>query len=525
MSRLDLKIISFFKKASRRLKVNLFLNDFVIGLIITLIVSSIPSLMSLIVPIYKIKVIYISILLIGVFISFIYSIVRLPNKKKQALIIDSKGLDERLSTALESIGKEKGVYNFQKEDTVKFIEIFDVKKKIPIIIEKKKIMMVLFLIVISSVGMFIKTEAKALAKEIEITKKIEKETLNKIEEQKKVIEKIDEFKEDEKKKIIEVLENTEKEIKNAKSEKDIEKAIERLDKKLEKEAKDPNISKEKQEILKNIQKDINPKGEEERKEKANKDLNKLVDKFSENRFMENLSKQLADKNKEGIDKALKDIKSNISSLGDLEKSEISRSLKEASLNIDNEDLKEALRDISKDVKEGNISDESEKKTSEALKSLVDETEGTASKGDNKGGKNEQNGEGKEKGQGKNSGEGEGEGKIKGEGQSSGNGKGEGFNKGSKNGINKADTSTPLNKEEVFIPNRSEGNDENLTGNKNDNSSSETVDSNKGLAKRGESINYDEVIGNYTKEAYDSVNNLTIPEALKDIIKSYFEGLQ
>ncbi|MBB6631554.1 hypothetical protein [Clostridium algidicarnis] len=525
MSSLDLKIINFFKKASKRLKLNLFLNDFVIGLIITLIVSSIPSLMSLVVPIYKIKVIYISILLIGVCISFIYSMIRLPNKEKQALIIDSKGLDERLSTALESIGKEKRVYSLQKEDTARFIESFNIKEKIPIIIEKKKVIMVISLVVISSLGMFIKTEAKTLAKEIEITKKFEKETLNKIEEQKKVIQKIDKLSEDEKKKIIEVLEKTEKEITTAKTEKDIEKSLERLDKKLEKEAKDPSLSKEKQEILKNVQKDISPKGKEERKEKANKDLNKLADKFSEDKFMEDLSKQLADKNKEGIDKALKDIKSSVSSLGDLEKSQISRSLKEASLNIDDEDLKEALRDISKDVKEGNISDENEKKTSEALKSLVDETEGTASKGDNKGEKKEQSGEGKEKGQGEDVGEGQGEGKSNGEGQGSEKGKGEGFNKGSKNGINKTDTSTPLNKEEVFIPNRNEGNDENLTGNKNNNSSSQTVDSDKGIEKRGESINYDKVIGDYTKEAYDSVNNLTIPEALKDIIKSYFEGLQ
>lgn len=521
MSSLDLKIINFFKKASKRLKLNLFLNDFVIGFIITLIVSSIPSLMSLVVPIYKIKVIYISILLIGVCISFIYSMIRLPNKEKQALIIDSKGLDERLSTALESIGKEKRVYSLQKEDTAKFIESFNIKEKIPIIIEKKKVIMVISLVVISSLGMFIKTEAKTLAKEIEIAKKFEKETLNKIEEQKKVIQKIDKLSEDEKKKIIEVLEKTEKEITSAKTEKDIEKSLERLDKKLEKEAKDPSLSKEKQEILKNLQKDISPKGEEERKEKANKDLNKLADKLSENKFMEDLSKQLADKNKEGIDKALKDIKSSVLSLGDLEKSEISRSLKEASLNIDDEELKEALRDISKDVKEGNISDENEKKTSEALKSLVDETEGTASKGDNK----EQSGEGKEKGKGEDVGEGQGEGKSNGEGQGSEKGKGEGFNKGSKNGINKTDISTPLNKEEVFIPNRSEGNDENLTGKENNNSSSQTLDLDKGIGKRGESINYDKVIGDYTKEAYDSVNNLTIPEALKDIIKSYFEGLQ
>ncbi|SUY46721.1 membrane-associated protein [Clostridium putrefaciens] len=525
MNILDLKIINFFKKASRRLKLNLFLNDFVIGLIITLIVSSIPSIMSLIVPIYKIKIIYISVLLIGICISFIYSMVRLPNKEKQALIIDSKGLDERLSTALESIGKEKGVYSLQKEDTARFIESFNIKEKIPIIIEKKKVIMVISLVVISFLGMFIKTEAKTLAKEIETTKKFEKETLNKIEEQKKIIQKIDKLNEDEKKKIIEVLEKTEKEITTTKTEKDIEKALERLDKRLEKEAKDPNISKEKQDMLKSIQKDINPKGEEQRKDKANKDLNKLVDKFSENEFMEELSKQLAAKNKEGIDKALKDIENNVSSLEDLEKSQISRSLKEASLKIDNEDLKEALRDISKDVKEGNISDESKKKTSEALKSLVDETEGTASKIHNKGEKKEQSGEGKEKGQGKNSDEGQEEGKSNGEGQGSEKGKGEGVNKGSKNGINKTDISTPLNKEEVFIPNRSEGNDENLTGKENNNSSSQTLDLDKGIGKRGESINYDKVIGDYTKEAYDSVNNLTIPEALKDIIKSYFEGLQ
>ncbi|MBU5590381.1 hypothetical protein KQI89_01255 [Clostridium sp. MSJ-4] len=521
MSNLDLKIEKFFKKASRRLRANLFLNNMIKGLIMTLALSTILLLLSLFIPIYKGVFTGISILILGSFISLIYSILKLPNNKKQALMIDSIGLEERLSTALEGRGKEEGFYELQKRDTLEVIKSFDIRKKIPINIEKKKIALLLCLTVLFSIGLFVPTEAKTIAKEIENTKKYQKETLDKIEDQKKNIEKMKEFTEEEKKKLIEYLEQAKKEINNAKIEKDIDKALERLDKKLQKESKDPSLSKEKEELLKSIQKDINPKGEEERKERAKKDLEKLTDKLSKNKLTENLAKQLEEGNKDGIDKALKDIKSNMESLGDLEKSQISRELKETSLEIDNEDLKEALKNISKDIKEGNISDDSEKKTSDSLKALVDETEGTVSKDGNKTGNNESQSQGENKGQG----EGGDQSQGKGEGQGKGNGSGEGRNQGSKNGINKPGSDTTERKEEVFIPQRNTGNDENLTGNKNNSSSSQIIDSKEGSAERGESINYDEVIGDYRKEAYDSINNSIIPEALKDIIKSYFEGLQ
>ncbi len=79
-------------------------------------------------------------------------------------------------------------------------------------------------------------------------------------------------------------------------------------------------------------------------------------------------------------------------------------------------------------------------------------------------------------------------------------------------------------EEVFIPGRKVGNDENLTGDKNQNGNSQTVESENGFNLDGSKVNYEKVIGDYTNSALEGTNNSNLPESLKDIIKNYFEGL-
>ena len=68
----------------------------------------------------------------------VYGIIKGPNKKKVALILDSKGLDERLSTALEFIEEEDAISLAQREDTVNHIRKFNLKK-IRIKIDKREL--------------------------------------------------------------------------------------------------------------------------------------------------------------------------------------------------------------------------------------------------------------------------------------------------------------------------------------------------------------------------------------------------
>ena len=65
---------------------------------------------------------------------------------------------------------------------------------------------------------------------------------------------------------------------------------------------------------------------------------------------------------------------------------------------------------------------------------------------------------------------------------------------------------------------------NLTGNKNDNASSKVVETEKGLNFSGEKKDYNEVIGDYSKEELEGMEGSSIPENMKNIVKDYFDGL-
>ena len=83
---------------------------------------------ALIVPIYqeiRIACTVTGITCIGVFIFYIF---RLPKKAQLAMMLDKKGLEERLITSLELEGKNDPVSYLQKKSTLKAIESFDVKQ-------------------------------------------------------------------------------------------------------------------------------------------------------------------------------------------------------------------------------------------------------------------------------------------------------------------------------------------------------------------------------------------------------------
>ncbi len=80
-----------------------------------------------------------------------------------------------------------------------------------------------------------------------------------------------------------------------------------------------------------------------------------------------------------------------------------------------------------------------------------------------------------------------------------------------------------NEEQITIPGRETGDDENLTGQSGEGDSYQTVGG-EGLTWSGEKVSYNEVVGEYTQEAYARIENNEVPKGMEDVVKSYFEGI-
>ena len=135
------------------------------------------------------------------------------------------------------------------------------------------------------------------------------------------------------------------------------------------------------------------------------------------------------------------------------------------------------------------------------------------------------GSGSGQGQGSGSGQGSGAGQGQGSGSGSGSGGGQGgtgWNTGSTTGHENDLENNPG--EQIYIPGRNEGSDNNLTGNKNEDGNSQQIETENGLNISGEKVDYDKVIGDYSNSALEGANNSNLPQSLKDLIKNYFEGL-
>ena len=105
----------------------------------------------------------------------------------------------------------------------------------------------------------------------------------------------------------------------------------------------------------------------------------------------------------------------------------------------------------------------------------------------------------------------------------GNGTGTGYNYGSSQGIEKADKSNHGTPEQITIPGRQVGSDENLTGAGEDG----TAFSQKGTQSegfRGEVVDYGTVLGEYSQAAYGQLGDGSIPAGMESVVKNYFDGL-
>ena len=525
MDSLDKAILIFLNKASKRIKANFLLNLSIVGLKLLLCLIFSLLLISLFITIPYIEEVCIGILVIGLIIILIYGFIKAPKKDKVALMVDSKGLDERLITSLELIGCEDNISIAQKKDTVERIESFDIKKSMKINVDKKQLLLSLVLIIMCILIMFVPSTARKEAQKVREFDKYQKSVIEKVEKEKKEIEKSEDLSDDEKEEVKKLLEDAVKELKESEKKSEINKTLERLEKKLE-DKKEKLSSEKSKEALEKSKKKLLDDFNKEKEADAKKDINKLVNELMKKKESKPLAEAMLRGDQEDINKELAEIQNKLGSMSSSQLSELSEALKNAALEMSDEELAEALKNASNSVLDKKLDGESlSKAVSKSVNNSNGENTGSSSQQSSGSGQNQSqnkgNGQGQGSGSGQGSSSGEGQGGSGGTG-GSGSGSGTGWNTGSTVGKENDLENSPG--EQIYIPGRNEGNDENLTGNKNDNGNSQQIESQSGLNIGGEKVDYDKVIGDYSNSALEGANNSNLPQSLKDLIKNYFEGL-
>lgn len=516
MNALDKEILDFIKKSGRRIKLNFLISKILMGLQASLVLILIIFIIALFIPFESCYRLSFEIVNLVVFISIILGIVKGPKKKEIALITDSKGLKERVITALEFIGDESEIAIAQKKDTLKNIKKYDFKRNLPITIKRKEIYRIIILVILCIIIILIPTNPKKEADKLREFINSKNEIINKIDKEEEKIEKETELTKEEKEELKKILKEAKKDLKEINKKEDTNKLMDRLDKKFE-EIKEKTDSEKKKELVDDLKKNLveNPKNEQTKE--ALKNFNEINKSLNKNKTGKELLETLKAGDKEALENKLKALNQSLPNLSDKEKSELSNALKEAAANLTDEELKELLEQSSDKVLDGEI-DPAE--LAEAFTSIKSKSNGSSNSSSSKAAA-KSNGNGSSSGAGNSTGSGRGNGSGSGNG-GGGNGAGVGWNTGSKNG--KENTSPPGIGEQVFIPGRQVGSDENLKGDKNNNGISQSIETQKGLNFNGEKKDYNSIVGDYSKEEIDSMNNSSLPEHLQDVVKDYFNDL-
>ena len=348
MNSLDRAILDFLNKASKRIKANFLLNLSIVGLKLLLCLIFSLLLISLFVPIPYVLEISLGILVIGLIIILIYGFVKAPKKDKVALIVDSKGLDERLITSLELINSDDNISMAQKKDTVEYIKGFDIKKNLKIHIDKKQMLLVLALVFMCILVMFVPSNARKEAQKIRDFDKYQKTVIEKVEKEKEEIKKSEDLSEEEKEELKKILEDAKKELNESEKKSEVNKTLERLEKKLE-DKKESLTSDKAKEALEKAKKDLLKDFNKEKEESAKKDVNKLVNELMKKQESKPLGEAILNGNQDAINKELAELQNKLSSMNSAELNALSESLKYAALEMSDEELAQALENAANSV--------------------------------------------------------------------------------------------------------------------------------------------------------------------------------
>ncbi|MHB1392873.1 MAG: hypothetical protein ACYCYE_07325 [Clostridia bacterium] len=532
MSSIDKELIRIVRKIRDRLHAASIMNDMTFGVTAALCLGIVVVIAARFIPIYNVYLNILKIVGAAAFAAFLYSAFRTPKDAYAALKVDSFGLKERTVTALELVGNQSTFAMLEKNDALKHLKNMDYKKKISLKPNKRYLLICMILTATLALSGFIPNPMAGRAEELHKIKAKISEQQKKAD---KLIEKVKDnpkLSEEQKKELEKKLTELKKELKAAKDEKEINKALGRAEKKLEyikdKYTPGEDLNKiadafSKSEMTKTLA-DMIKKGDEKALKNNIKKLAEELKKLTpeeKQKLAEEFSKLAQEiKNNPELSKAFSELAKKLASgeLGDIssELSELDQSISEL---MENESIRNAISELTKELSNANTSQNSGQQGQQGQ-----EVSGHQGQGNNPGGNGRQ-GQGNQPG-------------GNGQGGGQGSGTGSSTNMGNENqtpippgssGIGKKDGSVKKDGEyeKIFTPQTlgGEGETSNLSGSKGTGGTTDQVITDKSQTVRGSSVPYNQVVGQYRDKAMESMNTSDIPPGMKDMVKEYFTSLE
>lgn len=479
-------------KELRPLKIKIileiFINWIIIGLMISLGLSSIIIIISKFVFVDKILIKIFIAFAVGLVFGLTMAVIKRPNIKKVAVVGDGLGFKERFITAVEilnSKNQDKPISKLLIKDAVETAKNANFKELYKISISNKRYITLGLTILVMIVSGFMPSwKSEQIKKQAELFQNINniEELINKIKEP-ELKKELKELKKDLKKskdnsEMVEAIQKTQQQLKKIQN-KSVVKDLKDLGEKLSQNEATKSLG----ESLKNAStkdikqqtekiKDLITKMSKENLEVLSKQLDKIINELSEDNELKGLMKSLAESLNSSDYKKSTDTIDNISN-------------KLTQLSEENKEIRQTIDKINKDLNNSSKNMQSDKSQN-----------------------NQQQNNSQQSTQQTNSTQ-QGQGQSSNSSGSGGNGRGQGS----------------IPNENIYTRDLKNiaGTEIQLQGQKNNSGTLEEAE-HKGIGEAGEIVSYDKVYEQYKQDALKSLSEDNIPHGMKNLVEEYFSSL-
>lgn len=505
------EIKKILEPLKRKMNIEKFLCYFLLSETVALAVIFVILLVSKFVYIKKLEIICTAVAVVGFIISLILIYLKRTTVHEAAKVADRLCLKERLSTALEiaQLEVQNSMESLAIKDAIEKGRQAQPEKSYRVSLPQNTIkVMAVVIIAVFATG-FVKSpdrvdvgsllnsnikEIEQVKKEVNAEKIIEDEDLKELNKQVTVLT---------------------KSLKQASSKKE---AVQKMD--------------EAQQELKNLE-----------KTGVSKDLENISESLSTNEVAKKLGESVKNGDTQAMNSSLDELNSQIEQMSEEELQALLDAMKEAIENVDKEELKAALSAYAEQLAAGNFnpSSNSLQQLKETLETAINSSQNLKAKvadlnkliaqatqtvqnngsqstpqaevesGSQPASQGESSSQGNSSGEGQNgSGQGEGSGQGQGGSGEGGNGRGAGHEE----------------TEEVYTREQSEkaGYDTQVEGAENSGGDTE-ISNQQTTGTEGESVPYDQVVGEYKEEELKSIDESNVPYGMKELVADYFSALE
>lgn len=276
---------------------------------------------------------------------------------------------------------------------------------------------------------------------------------------------------------------------------------------------------------------------------VSKDLENISESLSANEAAKKLGESIKNGDAQAMNSSLDELNSQLEQMSAEELQALLEAMKEAIENVDKEELKAALNNYVGQIAEGNFnpSSNSLQQLKETLETATNASQNLKAKVadlnkliaqatqsvQNSGSQSTQQAEVQGGSQPASDGESSGQGNGNGEGQSgSGQGEGSGQGQGGSGQGGNGRGSGHAETEEVYSRDQSQkaGYDTQIEGAENSGGDTE-ISNQQTTGTAGESVPYDQVVGEYKEEELKSIDESSVPYGMKELVADYFSALE